>query len=74
MVGFALILATVFGIYRVEGDDYAPDVKDGDLLVYLRFLPPEVGELAVDGGRIVRAEEFRAGRGKVIWSIRVRDI
>lgn len=51
----------------------APDVKDGDLLIYLRFLPAEVGELVVDG-KIRRVEEADGATGKVLWNIRVRDI
>ena len=68
-----LVLFALFGVYRAEGDVLAPDVKDGDLLIYMRFLSAEVGELAVDGG-LRRIEEAGDARGKVLWNIRVRDI
>ena len=71
--GFFLVLFALFGVHRVEGDVLAPDVKDGDLLIYMRFLSAEVGELAVDGG-LRRIEEAGDSHGKVLWSIRVRDI
>ena len=71
--GVFSVLFALFGVYRAEGNDLAPDVKDGDLLIYMRFLPAEVGELTVDGG-LRRIEEAGDSRGKVLWNIRVRDI
>lgn len=73
VAGAALVFFLFFGIYRVSGNSLAPDVKDGDLLIYMRFLPAEVGELVVDG-KIRRVEEADGATGKVIWNIRVRDI
>ena len=68
-----LLLAAVFGVHRMDGDSLAPDVKDGDLLIYMRFLPAEVGELVVDGG-VRRIETVDGSLGRVLWSIRVRSI
>jgi signal peptidase I len=50
VAGIFLIIATFIGVYRVSGDALAPDLKDGDLLFYLRFAPVEVGDVGIIDG------------------------
>lgn len=65
VAGMVLVFFVFFGVYRVEGNSMAPDVKDGDLLIYSRFLPAEVGGLVVDGSAR-RVEEADGVKGKVL--------
>ena len=74
VAGVFAIIAVFIGIYRVSGDTLAPDLKDGDLLFYLRFAPVEVGDVGIINGAAQRAETRTDMAGKVLWTMRIRNI
>ena len=74
VAGIFAIMAMFIGVYRVSGDALAPDLKDGDLLFYLRFAPVEVGDVGIIDGLAQRAETRTDRAGKVLWTMRIRSI
>ncbi len=74
VAGVFAILVTFFGVRRIGGDELAPDLRDGDLLFYARFVPVEAGELGVIDGDVRRAETSTGALGKVLWTMRIRNI
>lgn len=74
VAGIFAVMAMFIGVYRVSGDALAPDLKDGDLLFYLRFAPVEVGDVGIIDGIAQRVETRNGAAGKVLWTMRIRNI
>ncbi|MBP5634081.1 hypothetical protein J6X09_00070 [Candidatus Saccharibacteria bacterium] len=74
VAGVFAILMTFVGVRRVDSDELAPDLKEGDLVFYARFAPVEAGEVGVIDGDVRRAETSTGAPGKVLWTMRIRNI
>ncbi len=74
VAGVFAILMTFVGVRRVDSDELAPDLKEGDLVFYARFAPVEAGEVGVIDGSLKRVEISAGAMGKVLWTMRIRNI
>ena len=67
---FWLLFGVVFGVKRVVGDDLAPDLRDGDLVVFERLSMPRKEEIIIwPDGQMGRwnGEGDTIGRIVALW-------